>query len=207
MKNKTLFGIAIVYAASCIMTTALYAQSGGGQNGTQTNKPLSDGSLLFRTGMIFGRMNEYVFEKGQEHETSRLEWDEYFVPYIDLCGEFSVWNFFIEGSVLSAVPVKSGKMRDYDYLLPDKPDVLSMFSEHDAILDKHFELNAALGYKFNFNRWYIAPAVGVFYRQRKWSAENGYTQYPSDGYVWTSALPEKELTGTIITFAATTWMS
>jgi len=170
-------------------------------------KSLFYGSFTLCAGMLFGGMNEYVYEKGHKEELNRLEWEEYFVPCIELCGEFGFWNVFVECAILSAVPVKSGKMRDHDYMLEYVPDILSMFSEHDAMLDGHFELKVALGYKFNFRRWYIAPAAGFLYRGRKWSAMDGYTQYPSDeSSAWTPEVQKKETAGTIITYHEATYM-
>jgi len=125
------------------------------------------------------------------------------VPCIDLRGEFSVWNFFIEAAILSAVPIKSGKMRDYDYLNTDNPEELSKFPEHDAMLDGHFELKAALGYKFYFKRWFVSPAAGFFYHWRKWSAMDGYKQHADK---WTPDVTKEEIGGTIVTYQEVTYM-
>jgi len=158
-----------------------------------------DVNTVLTTGVFYGGMNEYVFEKGKDHELSRLEWEEHFVPYIDLRTEFEFWNFFTCVSLLTSIPVKSGVMRDYDYMLKDS-DALSNFSQHDALFDKHLEIYPEIGWGFDIGILYLGASVGFLYRDRKWTAADGYAQYPPRGEPWVVTVPKEQLTGAVITY-------
>jgi outer membrane protease len=155
-------------------------------------------------GMFYGGMDELVYQKGQSNETSRLEWEEHFVPYVDLRTQFNFWNFFACVSLITSIPVKSGSMRDFDYTLPDKTTV-SHYSEHDAMFDKHLEIYPEIGGGVDVGNWYFGGSVGFLYRTRKWSAVNGFTQYPPAGQPWSASLPKTEQVGTIITYEESLW--
>jgi outer membrane protease len=164
--------------------------------------PLS-GSFRFNVGGFYGGVDEYVYVKGRSQELSRLEWEEHFVPFIETAGEIIFHKFFFDLSILSGIPVKSGAMRDYDYILAsNKP---SHFSKHDAWLDKHLELSAGIGYRFNFGRWSLSPSAGFMYRSRKWTAKNGYIQYPPSGQPWSEQVPKKAVRGVVISYEEEIW--
>jgi outer membrane protease len=164
--------------------------------------PLS-GSLQTHLGSFFGGMNEYVYEEGREHELSRLEWEENFVPYVAVAGELTAWNFFLNLSLISAIPVKSGFMQDFDYMLPSS-DETSHYSKHDAMFEKHLEISPKIGYLFDFGKWYIAPSAGILFRNRKWSAVDGYTQYPDKG-PWNEGIEKKDMAGVVISYEESMW--
>jgi outer membrane protease len=168
------------------------------------DKPFK-GSVEVLTAAFFGGMNEYVFEKDRKHEVSRLEWDENFVPYIDLRGQFEFWDFFTCLSLITSIPVKSGRMRDYDYTIPNSSAV-SHYSEHDALFDKHLEIFPEIGWGRHIGNWYFAASAGFLYRNRKWTASGGWTQYPSvDGEAWNDSVPKEQQAGTIITYEEAFW--
>jgi outer membrane protease len=162
------------------------------------------GSFHLNTGVFFGGMTEYVFEKGREQELSRLEWEENFVPYIEAIGEVTFKNFFFDLSVLSAIPAKSGAMRDSDYMLAGS-DEQSHFSKHDAWFDKHLEAFFSIGYAFHVGNWTLSPAAGFMYRVRKWTAEDGYVQYPTPGRPWSEQTPKENTRGVIISYEEEMW--
>jgi outer membrane protease len=161
------------------------------------------GSLQTHIGMFFGGMTEYVYEKGRDQELSRLEWEENFVPYVVVSGELDIWKFFLEASVITAIPIRSGLMRDYDYMLPGS-DVQSHYSEHDAIFDKHLEIAPKLGYFFSIGRFSFAPSIGILFRSRKWTATGGFAQYPSVG-AWSEDTPKEKMAGAVISYEESTW--
>jgi outer membrane protease len=165
--------------------------------------PIS-GSFRFNVGGFYGSMNEYVYAKGRAQEISRLEWEEHFVPYIEAAGEITFRNFFFDISILNAIPVKSGAIRDYDYVLPSS-EQLSHFSEHEAWLDKHLELFAGIGYNFHFGKWSLSPSAGFMFRVRKWTAKNGYTQYPPTGQPWSEQVPKVANRGACISYEEEIW--
>jgi outer membrane protease len=164
--------------------------------------PLS-GSLQTHLGTFFGGMNEYVYEEGREHELSRLEWEENFVPYVAVTGDLNAWNFFLDLTLITAIPVKSGFMQDFDYMLPSS-DATSHYSKHDAMFEKHLEISPKLGYTFDFGKWYIAPSFGILFRNRKWSAVKGYTQYPASG-PWNEDVEKKDMAGVVISYEESMW--
>jgi len=170
---------------------------------------LVTGSIQTLTGVFFGSMTEYVYEKNESHELSRLNWQEHFVPYIGIKPQLNIGGFFINALLLSAIPVKSGiisgTVRDYDYeQLPDTE--LTNFSQHDALTEKHFELSPSLGWEFKIGKVFsFSPFAGFVYRNRKWNAANGYLQYPDDDEAWNADIPKEYLSGTIITYEESTW--
>ena len=162
-----------------------------------------DGSLQLYTGMLFGGMTEYVYERGREQELSRLEWEENFVPYLDLIAEFDIWNIFLRVSVLTVIPIPSGLMRDYDYKLPDS-DARSHYSEHNAMFDKHLEIEPEIGCFFSVGRFSFAPGIGILFRSRKWTAVDGFVQYPAAG-AWSEDTSKQKIAGAIISYEESTW--
>jgi outer membrane protease len=113
-------------------------------------------------------------------------------------------NFFIDLSVLTAISIKSGMMRDYDYMLSNS-DAQSHYSEHDAWFDKHLEIHPEIGYTFNFGNWSLYPSAGFLLRHRKWSAEDGYVQYPSPGQPWSSSDATQKTNGVVISYVEAIW--
>ncbi|MDR2519363.1 MAG: omptin family outer membrane protease [Spirochaetaceae bacterium] len=161
------------------------------------------GSIQLFTGVLFGGMTEYVYERGREQDLSRLEWEENFVPFLDLIGEFTIWNIFLRVSVLTAIPIQSGRMRDYDYMLPDS-GARSHYSEHNAMFDKHLEIEPEIGCFFSAGRFSFAPGIGVLFRSRKWTAADGFVQYPVSG-AWSEDTPKQGMAGAIISYEESTW--
>jgi len=134
-----------------------------------------------------------------EKQISRLEWEEKAVPSIHTELGFAWKRFFVCGTVKTAVPLKSGSMRNYDYLLPDSNE-LTNFSEHDAYLDRHNDYDIGIGYGFAVKNWLISPSIGFLYSNRKWTAMDGYLQYASEGAALQGDEPKRTITGAVITY-------
>jgi outer membrane protease len=162
------------------------------------------GSLEAFMGFFYGKTTEYVYDTGRERERSRLEWEEEFVPFITLTGEITFKIFFLDLSVLTAIPVSSGFMQDFDYMLPGS-SAQSHYSRHNARFNNHLELYPSIGYAFDFGRWYLAPSAGFLYRDRKWTAEDGYVQYPSPGQPWSDSVEKRKTNGAIISYEELIW--
>jgi hypothetical protein len=113
----------------------------------------------------------------------------------------SLGGLFLQAGLLSAIPPQSpaGTMRDYDFLLADTSKV-SHYSSHDLYLDKHFQLNAAVGYTFSLRNFEIALSVGYVFINRKWTAADGFLQYPKAGEEWTGSEAEEKAAGTVIAY-------
>ena len=155
------------------------------------------GTLEFDTGLTHGTSDEYVVQYSKT--ISRLDWQEQWIPLISIAGQVNFFNCFAGGAVRYAIPLKSGSMQDYDFLLANATAV-SLYSQHDAYLDKDFSVSAHLGCTFELQNWHCIPSAGFLYRSRKWTAVDGYTQYPSDGGMWTGNEPKRTVTGTGISY-------
>jgi outer membrane protease len=158
-------------------------------------------ALQVDAGLFYGQTDEYVYQADRERELSRLEWEEHTVPFINLRGTVGFRNFFVTVDVLTTIPIQSGNMRDYDYMLAGS-DALSNFSEHEIKFGKHVEIFPQIGYVFQLGRWSLAPAVGFLYRDREWNAVGGYTQYAA-GVPWSADIPKETFTGSIVSYEAT----
>jgi len=167
-----------------------------------TKAPLVSGSIQMLMGVLFGKMTEFVYIKGIEQELSRLEWEEHFVPYLGSIPGLKIGNFFINARMITAIPLKAGNMRDYDYMkiltIPIS-NTLTNFSEHDSMLERHFEVSPSAGWTFQIgSAFLLSPYAGLTYRSRKWTAMNGYYEYPPGSKPIT-------VSGSIITYEDSTW--
>jgi outer membrane protease len=153
-----------------------------------------DFSFDFGAGVKTARTHEYVYEG--DKCISRLDWNDAAVPVVSFSGTLEVFNFFIQSGMTLTVPVQSGTMEDYDFLMEGSNEP-SLYSFHDSYLDKDFSCSFALGYRFKTKKWVLSPSAGFSYYNRKWSASGGYLQYPASG-LWTGTEPKQNLNGTII---------
>lgn len=150
-------------------------------------------------GAGYGSTHELVLQ--DQRTVSDLAWDQHWSPKIGLDMDMRIWNFFLEGRYTGAVPTRCGYLQDYDYLLPDS-DAISLYSKHDAYLDKDMSASARLGYMVRLQHNYqLVPFIGYTYRNRKWTAQDGYLQYPTDPSTpWTGDEPKRNVKGTGISY-------
>lgn len=152
-------------------------------------------------GILAGSTREYVYEG--EKCVSRLDWGGSVTPVLSFAGQASLYGAFLQLKITSAVPVQNGMMEDYDFLIAGS-DEPSLYSKHDAYLDKYFDASAMLGYDLRIAGWRITPSAGFAYRNRKWTAADGFLQYPVTG-LWTGEEPKQELYGPIISYEQAFW--
>jgi outer membrane protease len=163
-----------------------------------------DYSFAIEGGIKGGMTKEYVYEG--EKNISRLDWMDNSVPVLSFSGKAEFPNMretaspkpFMQATLAVAVPVKSGAMEDYDFLLPDN-DAPSLYSKHDTYLDKDFTGVFEMGGIFRFWNWEVVPSVGMSYANRKWTAQDGYLQYPVSG-PWTGDEPKQKVSGAVISY-------
>jgi plasminogen activator len=153
-----------------------------------------DFSFDFGVGIKTARTYEYVYEG--DKCISRLDWYDAAVPVVSFSGTLEAFRFFIQSGITLAVPVRSGTMEDYDFLVEDSYEP-SLYSFHNSYLDKDFFCSFDLGYRFHIKKWVLSPSAGFSYYNRKWSASGGYLQYPESG-LWTGTEPKQNLNGTVI---------
>lgn len=149
-------------------------------------------------------VDEFVYEDGER--ISLLEWGVPVMPYVGFGVEILLWNFILDAEHESAVPIKNGGMKDYDFLT-GASGVVSHFSSHDLYVDKDFSVDARLGWLIQGENWWrIIPFAGFAFQNRKYSAHDGYLQYPvADGSVWSGTEEKTVLSGTVISYEQAIW--
>ena len=141
-----------------------------------------DYSIITFFGIKNGSVNELVYEN--ENQISKLVWDQSMSPQFGIDINFKIWRFFIKTQQINSIPIKSGYLEDFDYLTSNANEI-SHYSKHDSYLDKDFSAN---------------------YQNRKWSAQDGFLQYPLiEGNPWTGNEPKQSLTGTVISYEQSLW--
>jgi outer membrane protease len=152
-------------------------------------------------GIKSGIVQEYVYEG--EKCISRLDWQNTIVPTVSIFGNMDFFNFYIRIGAEFSIPVQSGIMEDYDFLISGS-DEPSLYSFHNSYIDKDFSGFFALGYRFAVKKWRFIPNIAFTYTNRKWSAADGYLQYPVSG-PWTGNETKEKITGTIISYEQVLW--
>jgi outer membrane protease len=153
------------------------------------------------SGALFSTAREFVL-KSNNDVISRLDWP-IIAPYISVMPKLSIYKFVVQTSVTSAIPPLSacGKMEDFDFILPDSNSV-SHYSIHDIYLDKYYTVSVQAGRQIAIKRinFDITPMAGFLFSSRKWSAMNGYVQYPPNNQAWTGGEEKRTVTGTVISY-------
>jgi plasminogen activator len=160
-----------------------------------------DFDFIIDGGIQTGTTQELVYEGGKL--ISRLNWNDGIVPVSGIAGKMGMYGVFIKMGMKFAIPVKSGTMEDYDFLISNSTEP-SHYSQHDAYLDKGFSFCVEGGCEFRFLNWTVTPALGFQYRNRKWTAADGYLQYPLTG-LWTGNETKTEVNGPVISYEQAVW--
>jgi len=112
----------------------------------------------------------------------------------------------------AGIPSKSGSMTDsdWDYIdyPPIPPGVQTNFSQSDSYLQRAILFDARIGWKIAASpALVIEPFAAYKYLDIKWSAQNGYLQYPpqaSPPYTaWSPSEAKVPLYGTVLTYSQT----
>ncbi len=150
-----------------------------------------------------GSTDELVFENNKK--ISLLEWETPFLPAISFRNQLGLSNFVFDIFYSSAIPVKMGTMCDYDYILGTSNNI-SNFSKHELFVDKDFSVGTNFGWKsLCFEKIFFIPNIGFSYTNKKFSAQNGYLQYPQNGNSWTGNEDKENLLGTVISYEQSIW--
>jgi outer membrane protease len=152
-------------------------------------------------GIQNGLTQEYVYEG--EQCISRLDWADAIVPALSIAGSVELFNVLLQARLDTALPVNSGVMEDYDFLTTGSSDP-SLYSKHDAYLDKDITCTLFAAYALRVGNFELTPGVGYSYSNRKWSAQDGYLQYPVAG-AWTGDEPKQAVVGTVISYEQAVW--
>lgn len=153
--------------------------------------------INFNVGINSGYVDEIVYENG--NRISLLNWKVPVIPSLEIETNFEFFNLNFHVNYKNSIPVKSGNLKDFDYLSDDY-DSISHFSEHDLYVDKDFSIDSMLGWKFklweNIN---FTPFAGFLYQNRKFTARDGYLQYSADSY-WDENEEKTHLLGNLISY-------
>lgn len=160
-------------------------------------------------GIRSSKVQEFVYK--DDYTLSRLDWNVPLIPVLNIAGRFDIFHAILDLSVASAIPVKLGSMQDYDWLGDDKAKYTN-FSDHELIVNKLYDLEVKTGYDFNLQNFgipvdlSIIPQIGFLYRNQKYEAYNGYTQYASSGEYWSDSIEKKYISGSCITYDIASYM-
>jgi outer membrane protease len=152
-------------------------------------------------GIVTGATHEYVYEGAKC--ISRLDWKDGAIPVVSFSGQAAFRGAFLRLKILSAVPLQNGTMEDFDFLVAGS-DEPSLYSKHNAYMDKYFDGSVTLGYNLHVSNWRIIPSCGFAYRNRKWTAADGFLQYPASG-LWKGDEPKQKLYGPVISYEQAVW--
>ncbi len=149
--------------------------------------PLFTFSTGPRFGAFIGVANEYVYNQSlsPDYKNSQLVW-----PMLPMVFSGAVLNvdsglgFFVTLDVRQGFAGKAGTMTDSDFLNGD--GVRTHFSQSDSYAERANLVDLKLGYDFYRDDRLKVGAFGAFsYMDLKWSARDGYLQYPTTGTPYT----------------------
>jgi outer membrane protease len=170
--------------------------------------PQPTGSVTVATNVFYGEMHEFVYQDGRV--ASRLDWEEHWVPSIEIDAQMELGQWFAAVGFVTAIPSTSGIMEDYDF----KEDGNGVnrpyqYSKHTANFENHFELFPKVGYGMPIGEsWYVSPSVGLLFRQRKWTATDGFMHYSSTPEQWAEGdydAQDGASAGPVITYQEEIW--
>lgn len=149
-------------------------------------------------------VDEFVYQDG--NKISLLEWKRPVIPELSLYGRFCFWKLLLDTRFNFSIPIKCGSLEDYDYLSSQEKRI-SHYSWHELYTDKDFSIQCTLGVNFLLqNRLTFIPFAGFCYKNKKFTAQNGYLQYPSyEGELWNSSLAKQQTSGMVIAYEQAIW--
>lgn len=152
-----------------------------------------------RTGIV----REYVTNSIDDTKLSRLDWQIDAIPTLNFGAKADIYNVIFGGSFLTSIQMDCGKMEDYDWdLYPvgaAHNGILTNYSNHTLKLNNFIEANAFLGYNIKLPEtkigiFSIAPLASFFYRNFKFTGNDGYKKYAKDKW------EEINLRGSVISY-------
>ena len=153
--------------------------------------------LSYNSGLTYktGYVDELVYN--QSSILSKLHWEERNILGHIFNTSIRYGRLSLSGSMLYSLPCDRNYIQDYDYLFDEN---ISHFSEHNNQLEKDVSLYLKATFCFPIiNSFEFIPYIGYFKSNKKFSAYNGYSQYPEEG-VWTGNESKKEVIGYVISY-------
>jgi hypothetical protein len=149
----------------CLILRALHAQE---------EKSLFSGSFSGSTGLFWGGVENAIQDDSEEETVYTRSFEENWVPYIQVAGQFNIYDFFLKGLVVSGIPVRAGTAKDANFPGSDNIQWRSE-SENDSVLKEHFQGTLGLGYALHLlgGKLSLIPQGGFTYKTRSWNAADG----------------------------------
>jgi len=128
-----------------------------------------------KLGLTLGEMKEYLYTSQNDRIISQLQYQE--KPLYKITGEAGLifYNFRLSFEGAYYLPLKCGRMFDYDWL---EEKLLTNYSISDNYAKNNFYLSALLAYDFNFkNRFSLTPVFKILYQYDSFSTCNAHGWY------------------------------
>lgn len=176
-------------------------------------------SVTTTSGTLFGSAYEYVYDQrvAQNYKVSELDWG--FTPIYYYGVELNLTTqpgFRVLLSAKSGISGLSGRMQDSDFLNGD--GARTLYSQSDTYTEQALIARLQVGYDLPLPPdLTITPLLSIDYLKMRWSARDGYLQYPpatgqtysvnANGTVnlgtmpvWSSNLPETPIYGVSVIY-------
>lgn len=166
-------------------------------------------SMRSSAGILYGQAEEYVYYQdfATDYKVSELDWPFEPLAYIGQGLDFgSKSGIFASLDVKEALPGVVGSMTDSDYLNFDGQR--THFSESDSYAERMIAAELRAGYELpGSGPFRFAAYLGFSYLDFKWSARDGYYQYPTSGSTgsypaWSASETKTPIYGTSILYEA-----
>ena len=136
-------------------------------------------------GVITGNVIEFVYAEhvvtNKTIDLSMLDWEIVSVPYFFVDFETDLFkNLYLNLNGKIGIPVKSGKMQDYDWMnkVSSGQNGLTHYSIHDNYVSSYYSADLSIGFNFFLGEnSIITPCVAVGANYISFDGKNGYRQY------------------------------
>jgi outer membrane protease len=146
-------------------------------------------STSTNAGILYGRAFEYVYNQkiATDYKNSELMWP--FKPLFYAGAGLSLsskMGLFANLELRQAFAGKTGTMTDSDFLNGD--GVKTHYSESDCYTERAVFIDFKVGYALPYFRGPLKVSAygGFSYMNFKWSARDGYYQYPTSGSMYST---------------------
>jgi len=142
--------------------------------------PALDVSVTTSSGTLFGAAHEFVYDQNvsTNYKVSELDWMFQPIFYYGTAVHVGLpLGLYVQLSARSGVNALSGPMTDSDFLNGD--GVKTLFSQSDNYTEQALLTNLAFGAEIPVSAEFVLSfSASLDYSRFKWSARDGYLQYP-----------------------------
>ncbi len=185
---------ALVCAAITLLPAAAFGQ----------DAPPITLSATTSAGIIYGEAFEYVYNQAvsANYKNSELDWTLQPLFYTEESLSLAT-AIGIEAhvDVKQGIPGNAGTMTDSDFL--NGNGVRTHYSQSESYAERALLLDATVGYDLPIGETVVVvPYLGFSYMDFKWSARDGYYQYPTSGYEYSFSTTGALVYGTLNPWSA-----